>query len=137
MPFEIFFLNLPTKFPSWLAWWYRQIPKRVSTHYVRVRLFRRFFSTAAHTLTENKNQFFWLMIWLSRTLPSILIFWGILKNVWLLLCTYQCPEKLTFFCWMKLDLLKKKFSAFFHIKHKILFLKNYLEISIAKFISKL
>ena len=28
------------------------------THYARVRLFRRIFSTPAHTLTENQIQFF-------------------------------------------------------------------------------
>ena len=116
---------------------FRNMSKWALTHYVRVRLFRRIFSTAAHTLTDNKNQFFKLMIWLSRTLPLLLIFGGILKNVWLLLGTYKCLEKLTFFCWMKLDLLKTFFSAFFHIKHEILFFKNDLEFSIANYISKL
>ena len=37
---------------------YKTLVSQLLTHYVRVRLFRRFFSTAAHTLTENKNQFF-------------------------------------------------------------------------------
>jgi len=36
------------------------------------------------------------MIWLSRTLPLLLIFGGIHKKVWLLLGIYKCPEKLTF-----------------------------------------